>query len=260
KNALLAILLLAPMLGLIGTMIVNNRMAFFSDAIGHSTFTGLAIGTILGISNLSLSAIIFSIIFAILITIFKYKSLTPTDTLISVFASIAAAFGVVILSSGGNFSKYSAFLIGDILSITNQDLILLLITVVTIFLIWPLIFNKLFLLSLNYSLAKSKNINVIFYELLFTIVIAIVITISIRWVGILLINSLIVLPAAATRTISKNMKDYHLYSILVALFSGVVGLLISYYVDISTGATIVLVAGFLYLSILIFQKFLRYFF
>ena len=247
KNALIAIILISPVFGIIGTMVVNNQMAFFSDAIGHSTFTGLAIGTILGISNLSLSAIGFAIFFAISITFLRHKSKTSSDTIISTFTSIAVAFGIAILSSGGGFKKYSTYLIGDLLSISTGDLLALFLVFVFILLVWYFLFNHLFLSSLSPCLARARGTNILLIELLFTITIAIVVTISIQWVGILLINSLIVLPAGAAKNISKNMRAYHIYSICIALFSGLSGLIISYYINISTGAMIVLVAGILFI-------------
>lgn len=176
KHAFVAILLLSPIFGIIGTMVVNNRMAFFSDAIGHSTFTGLAIGTLAGLSDLTYSAIVFAIIFAIGITVIKHKSKTSleasSDTIISVFSSIAVALGIAILSRGGGFKKYSTYLIGDLLSITQSDLILLAIIFLLIILFWYFIYNKLFLASLNPSLAKVKGLNLLGLDLLFTIMIS----------------------------------------------------------------------------------------
>lgn len=246
KNALLAILLLAPILGIIGTMVINNKMTFFSDAIGHSAFTGIAIGTILGIQNLTFSTISFAIIFAIVITFLKYKSFIATDTLISVFASITIAFGIAIMSHGGNFKKYSNFLIGDILSISNYDLLVLLIIFFLVLITWYFIINKLIIITLSSSLARSQGIRIYAYDFIFTILVALVITFSIQWIGVLLINSLLVLPAAAARNLSKNVAQYHLVSILIATFSGIIGLICSFYIDISAGPSIVLFSGFLY--------------
>ena len=247
KNALLAVLLVSPIFGILGTMIVNNKMAFFSDALGHGAFTGVAIGSILGIFNPVLGAIAFSIAFSVLITIVKSKSKTSTDTIIGVFSSIAISGGLVILSVGGkSINKYSSYLYGDLLSITPSDIIMLLIVFVGVLILWLLMFNKMLLISVNQSLARSRGINTLVVEMIFTSAIAVIVTVGIQWVGLLIINSLLVLPAAAARNVTVNVRQYHLLSIIIALFSGLSGLILSYYWNSTTGATIVLISACIY--------------
>lgn len=247
KNALIAILLISPLFAILGTMIVNNKMAFFSDALGHSALTGIAIGMILGISNLNIAMILFAIIFAVLLNYVKRKITYSADTIISVFASIAIAIGLAVLAKTGGFNKYSSYLVGDILSITKQEIIYLFLAFIAIFAFWFFIFNKLHSISINSTLAKSKGIKVEIIDNIFVIAIAIIVMISIRWIGILLINSLLILPAASSRNIAKNMREYHGFAILFSLFSGISGLLISYYNDIPTGPMIVIISGIIYL-------------
>ena len=246
KNAFLAIILVSPIFAIIGTMVVNKKMAFFSDALGHSALAGIAIGMLLGMTNINVSMIIFAVIFALLLNLIKSKTTYGADTIISVFSSIAIALGLAILSQSGNFNKYSSYLVGDILSISESEILYLFVSFILIFIFWFYLFNKINAVSLNSSLAKSKGINVKVMENIFAILIAIMVMISIRWVGILLINSLIILPAASSRNISLNMRTYHLFSILIALFSGVTGLIISYYTNIPTGPMIVIISGIIY--------------
>lgn len=253
KNAFLAILLITPIFGILGTIIVNNRMAFFSDALGHGAFTGIAIGTVLGIFQPMWSAIVFSIGFSVLITIIKNKTKTSTDTVIGVFSSAAIALGVVLMTSGGN-GGYMSFLVGDLLSISAQEVGLLLILAVLIIVLWIIFYNKVLLVSLNLSLAKSRGIKTLAVELAFTSIIAVVVTISIQWVGLLIINSLLVLPAAAARNVSTNARQYNITALLVSIVSGVVGLILSYYFDTATGATIVIVSSLMYFFTLALRK------
>ena len=117
-------------------MIVNNKMAFFSDALGHSALTGIAIGMLLGISNINISMILFAVIFALLLNFIKNKTTYGADTIISVFSSIAIALGLAILAQTGNFNKYSSYLVGDILSITPAEILYLFITFIAIMLFW----------------------------------------------------------------------------------------------------------------------------
>ena len=203
-NALYAILIITPLFGIVGTAIVNNKMAFFSDALGHSALTGIAIGALLGITNPTLSMIIFGIVFALLLNRIKDLKITSKDTIISVFSSTALALGLVILSKNGNFAKFSNYLIGDILSISSSEILALLGIAVLILLFWVFFSNKLYAISLNPSLAKSKGIKIAVTENLFIVLVALIVMLSIRWVGILIINSLLILPAAASRNIAKN--------------------------------------------------------
>ena len=246
KNAFLAILLVSPIFAIVGTMIVNKKMAFFSDALGHSALTGIAIGMLLGMTNINISMILFAVIFALLLNFIKNKTTYGADTIISVFSSIAIALGLAMLSQSGNFNKYSSYLVGDILSISEAEIGYLFLVFILTFVFWYYLFNKLNAVSLNTTLAKSKGINVKTMENIFAVLIAIMVMISIRWVGILLINSLIILPAASSRNIAMNMRTYHLFSILIALFSGITGLIISYYQNIPTGPMIVIISGIIY--------------
>ncbi len=249
KNALLGVLLVTPIFGLLGTMIVNNRMAFFSDSLGHSALTGIAIGVIIGKAfpllniNPIWSMLFFSVLITIAILVVKEANTASTDTIIGVFSSTAVALGIVILSRNGGFSKYSVYLIGDLLSISPSDLLTLGIVFVSVIVLWIVIFNKLLMASMNPSLARSRGINVRLYEYLFALLMAVIVTISIQWVGILIISSLLILPAASSRNIAENMRQYHLYSVLIALISGVSGLVLSYYWGTATGATIVLISS-----------------
>ena len=242
KNALLAILILAPLLGLISTMIVTGKMSFFSDALGHSAFTGIAIGAICGITSPTWAAVIFSVIFALLFSWVRSKSNHAADTLIGVFSSAAVALGIFVATLGGNsFTKYNKYLIGDILSVTGSEIGMLAIVLVIVLVFWVLASNRLTLTAIHPQLASSRGIPTGLNQTIFTTTIAIVVTLSISWVGLLILNSLLVLPAASARNISRNMRQYHLFSVLITLIAGIGGICVSYYLGASAGAAISLV-------------------
>lgn len=253
-NALLAVILIAPLMGILGTMAVNNKMAFFSDALGHSAFTGIALGVLLGIGNEMISLIAFGVFLALVITRVKNKGNTSSDTVISVFSSASMAVGLLILSYGGGFSKYSSYLVGDVLSVSAGEILALFITLVCVCVIWAFIYNKLLIISVNRELAASRGIKTTLYENIFVVVVAVVVMISIKWVGILLINSLLILPAAAARNIAKNSRQYLALSVAISLVSSVAGLLISFYGETSAGATIVTVCAITFFAIYFFRK------
>ena len=257
KNAFIAIVIITPLFGLLSTMVVSNKMSFFADSLGHGAFTGIAVGILLGGIDPMWGATLFSICFAIAITIIKNKGTSSTDTIIGVFSSTSIALGLVLMSFSSSLSKFSSYLVGDLLSISQNQIILLIFVFIAIIVLWSLIFNKLLVTSLNTSLANSRGMNTLLIEIIFTCTIAVIVTITIRWVGLLIINSLLVFPAAASRNISRNIRQYHLFSILIAIFSGIVGLIISYYLNTVTGATIVLVASVIFfITLFIRRKFL----
>jgi zinc transport system permease protein len=197
--------------------------------------------------------VVFSFFLAIAISMLKYYSTASTDTVIGAVSASMVALGIVILSRGGGFAKYSRYLIGDILSITPKEMYLLMAAFILILLLWGTMFNKLLLVSINQTLARSRGINVRVVETLFCIVTAVIVTISIQWVGILIINSFLILPAAAARNVTRNMKQYHVVSVVISIISGIAGLLLSYYWATATGATIVLIAAAFYLISLLLK-------
>ena len=239
KNALLAVLLMAPLFGLTSTMIVTGRMSFFSDALGHSAFTGIAIGCICGIANPTWAAVVFAIIFALLFSFVRSRSNQAADTLIGVFSSAAVALGIFVATfGGGSFTKYNKYLIGDILSVTPMELGMLALVLVIVVVFWVLCSNRLVLTAIHPQLASSRGISVKGSQTLFTTAIAVIVTLAISWTGLLILNSLLVLPGASARNVSKNLKQYHLLSVLFALIAGLGGLVVSYCFGASTGASI----------------------
>lgn len=257
KNALLAVLLMTPLFGLLSTMVVSSRMAFFSDSLGHGAFTGIAVGAIVGLVSPLAALIVFSAVFALLITYIKNRTAASADTVIGVFSSTAIAIGLMIMSRGGGFSKFSPYLIRDILSITPTDIAGLLAVDILVVCGWVLLFNRLLLVSVNPSLARSRGISAFAVEAAFAVLLAVVVAVSIQWVGILIINALLVLPGAIARNIARNVKEYHLVSVTAALISGLAGLFAAYNLGIAAGASIVATAALLFFLSLGLRRRLR---
>lgn len=247
KNALLALLLMAPLFGLLSTIIVTGRMSFFSDALGHSAFTGIAIGAICGMAAPIWAAVCFSVFFALLFSFVRSRSNQAADTLIGVFSSSAVALGIFIATmGGGSFTKYNKYLIGDILSVTPGEIGMLALTLAGVILFWVVYANRLTLTAIHPQLASSRGIPVGLSQTFFVVAIAVVVTLSISSVGLLILNSLLVLPAAASRNISRNLKQYSGFSVLFALLAGIGGLTVSYFTECSTGAAISLILALIF--------------
>ncbi|MBL8026535.1 MAG: metal ABC transporter permease [Fibrobacteres bacterium] len=245
-NALLAIIIISPLFAMLGCMIVSSRMAFFSDAIGHSGLTGIAIGAILGLTQPLWAMIVFSLFLAVAITWLRRNSGSSSDSVIGIVMAFTVSVGIVILSRNGGFSRYSSFLIGDILSINGSDIALIFVVFLLFIVCWIFFFNKLLLVTVNTSLARSRNIPVWLTEGIFAAITALIVTLSIQWIGILIINALLILPAAASRNIAKSTAEYVRLSVIISLLSCVSGLISSFYLSTATGATIVIFAMFFY--------------
>lgn len=255
KNALLAILVITPLFGLTSTMIVTGRMSFFSDALGHSAFTGIAIGAICGIASPTWVSVVFAVIFALVFSFVRSRSNHAADTLIGVFSSTAVALGVFVATlDGGSFTKYNKYLIGDVLSVTPGQIGTLALVLLATVIFWVICANRLTLSMVYPQLASSRGISNNRVQGLFTAAIAVIVTLAISWVGLLILNSLLVLPGASARNIARNLRQYHLFSILIAMVAGVLGLIISYIMGASTGAAICLTLALIFAITLIFRK------
>lgn len=257
KNAFLAILIACPLFGTLGTFVVSNKMSFFSDAIGHSALTGIAFGVLLGIKEPLVAMVIFSIILGFAIITVKVKGTASADTIIGVFSSTSVALGLVLLSATGNFAKYQKYLVGDILSIQPSEILLLLAAALVQLVVFVFFYNQMLITNLHSTFAKSRGVKTFFIEQLFALLTAAIVTLSIRWTGLLVINSLLVLPAAASRLVSRSTRQYLGFAILIAFVSGITGLALSYYIGAASGATIVLVNAVLFVvcfTVKIFSK------
>ncbi|MBF0532585.1 MAG: metal ABC transporter permease [Candidatus Omnitrophica bacterium] len=246
KNALLAVLMIAPVFALLGTLVVNNRMAFFSDVLGHSALTGVAIGVVLGFADPFWPMLIFAVLLAAAFNFLKKLTKAGADTILGVFLSFVTALGIVLLSRGGGFAKFTSYLIGDILAVSAADTAWLGVLFFIVWVYWFLFSSRLAFSSVSPVLARSRGVNVFYLEMGFTMLIAVVVASSIRLVGILMINALLILPAAASRNFARNMAGYTAGAVVISLISGIAGLIASYYWATASGATIVLFAVMFY--------------
>lgn len=248
KNALLAVLLISPAFALLGTMVVGKHMAFFSDVLGHSALTGVALGVLCGVSDPFWVMLVFVVALALGVNLFKGLTQASSDTILGVFFAMVVALGVVILSKGGGFNKFTAYLIGDILVVTPAQIAALAGLCALVILYWMKYGNDLLLLSVHPVLARSRGVNVVLTEAVFVVILAVVVASAIRLVGILMINSLLILPAAAARVMAGSVRSYTVLSMVISMVSGVVGLIVSYYWGTASGATIVLFCAGFYLA------------
>jgi len=242
QRALLASVMVGMLCPFVGNFVVLRRMSFYSDAVSHSAFAGIAVGALLGI-DLSLSSIIVAILIAVIIAFLSEKTGLSHDTVIGIAFSGAIAAGMLVM---GMLKGYRAdlftFLFGDILAITDKDLLMIfIIGILTIILL--LTFLKPFLqITFNRDLARVEGISVRFFEYLLFLIIAVVITVSLKIIGMILVTSLLIVPAASAKNLASSMKRLFVLSCVFGVVSGVVGLAMSVYLNTSSGPTIVLVS------------------
>ena len=246
RMALVAVLLIAPLYAMLGTMVVDGRMAFFADSLGHSAMTGVALGVLLGLQAPVWAMLLFGVLYALLLSFVKSRGAASTDTTIGVFSATGMALGVVLLSRNGGFAKHSGYLIGDLLAAG----LVLAVTVAY----WLLFYNPLLLTSVSGSLAASRGVKTRLVETGFACLLAVVVMLSIRWVGVLIISAMLVLPSAAARNIAGSVRSYHALAVLLALLCGVVGLLLSFAWGTASGATIVLSLAVCYAATLALSR------
>ena len=263
-NALIECILLAPICAVMGVKIVNFRMAFFSDAISHSAFTGVAIG--FPFNELfarfgrhfdpRVALILFGLLVGFGIAVVRRRTDLSTDTVIGVFFSVVVAIGLAIVTtSPARTTEFSRYLYGDILTLDPADLALsaALAIVVSIFMI--ISFNPLTLIGLNDELAHSRGVSVRGYDYAFSLLLALVVTVSIRTSGILLVTAMLVVPAATARNLARSAGGMFWWAVLFGLLSSLAGTVASFYLEnIGTGAAIVVAATILFAVSLVMDR------
>jgi zinc transport system permease protein len=242
QRALIASVMVGILCPFIGNFVVLRKMSFFSDAIAHAAFAGIAAGLLLGI-DMSISSVAVAVLIALIIAFLSEKTALSHDTVIGIAFSGAIAAGLLII---GMMKGYRAdlftFLFGDILAITGADLFLIFIVGVLTILILLIFFKPFLQITFNRDLARVEGINVRLFEYMLFIIIAVVVTISLKIIGIILVTSLLIVPAAAAKNIASSMKRLFMISCLFGVVSGIVGLVGSVYLDTASGPTIVMVS------------------
>jgi zinc transport system permease protein len=247
----LCVLLLAPLLGGISHLVVARRMAFFSAALGQAAITGVCVGLLLGEPlNAPYGGMFgFCLLSTLGMVYAKRRSQLPPDTLIGVFLALTLGLGLCLLvavTRQFNVHQVEAVLFGSLLTVTDADLALLVVAGAGVVIILLSRYNDLLLDSLSPQLARARGIDSGFLEYLFAVVLTIAILVSLKVIGALLVEALVVVPAAASRNIARGTRAYLVWSVVVALLAGVGGLAISTRLLVPTGGAVVLAASLIF--------------
>ena len=258
-NSLICAVLIGPLLGGIGTMVVIKRLAFFSEAVGHAALTGVALGILLGEPYTSpyISLFGFCILFAITMNYTRNRTKMSSDTMIGVYLSISIAVGACILiyvSSKISVHVLDSILFGSILTVSGMDIgLLALITLICVIMAVTR-YNKMLLVSFNPSLARVRGVRVVLLDYIFIFMVTIITVASVKIIGAVLVEALLLIPAAASRNISRSIKSYVVFSILISCLSCILGITLPMEFGMplpSGGAIIIIAAIFFFITIII---------
>ncbi len=249
-NALFCSFLIGPVLGGVGTMVVMKRLAFFSQSVGQAALTGVALGILLGEPYTApyISLFGFCILFGLLMNYTRNQTKISPDTIIGVFLSISLAVGACVLlyvTSKVNVHILDNILFGSILTVNDTDINVLITISFICVVISILFFNKFLLVSFNPSLAQARNMPVKLLDYLFILMITLITVASLKIVGAVMVEALLVIPAAAARNISRSMRSFFLWSILFATMSCLLGVIIpmQYEIPVPSGGAIIIAAA-----------------
>ena len=265
-NAVLCALIIGPVLGALGTMVVAKRMAFFSQAIGNAALTGVGIGVLIGESYTSpyVSMFSFCILFALLLNFTRNHTKMSSDTLIGVFLSISLALGASLLlfiSAKVNTHILQTILFGSILTVSRVDIAVLLVTSVVVIVLGYTLFNRMLLASLNPALAHVRGVRVQLMEYIFVLMITVVTVACVKIIGAVLVEALLLIPAAAARNLNRSLGGFVLWSMIFSVSSCLIGVLVPMQFDIPipSGGAIILTAATFFLITSLMRGFLPQF-
>lgn len=242
QQAMLGLLLLSPMAAMLGAHVLNFRMAFFSDAVGHSAFAGLALGLLLGAPPQT-AVLVFGVVVGLAVMMVQRKSGLSADAAIGIVFSAVVAFGLAVVSQVPSLARdVQQYLYGDILTVSENEIMALAVLLALLSVFEIVGWNKLLALSLSPQLARLDFRGSAIWQYLLAGLLALVVMFSVRAVGVLLVTALLVVPAATARNLGKNMAGVFWWGIVIAIFSSICGLLLSAqeWLGTASGATVIL--------------------
>jgi zinc transport system permease protein len=244
-RALLAGVLVALIAGPLGCFVVWRRMSYFGDTLAHSALFGLALGLLLDIS-LELAVIFACLVLAIILVLLENRRELSTDTILGILAHSSLALGLVIMSFTDNQLNLMAYLFGDLLTVSNRDIAWIGAVVIVVLGILFTQWNRLLTITLHEELAHVEGLNVIRVRLLLMLLIALIVAVSMKVIGILLITSLLIIPPACARMFSKTPESMAAIASLIGCISVCGGMTASWFWDTPTGPSIVVTASLLF--------------
>lgn len=256
-RALLAACLVGPILGGMGPMVVAKKLSFFTQTIGNAAMTGVALGLLIGepISQTYAGLYGFCLLMALLMTFIKNRTHMAADTIIGVILAQTLGLGIIMLvlvTKQFNIHQVESVLFGNLITISDQDIFILIFTAIAAVATGIWIFNRAMLVSFNPVMARARGHNPVLIDYIFVVMLTVVVVSSLKLIGALLVLVLVVVPAAGAQNIARGLRSFFWLSVFLSTASTILGLLLSGYLPIPTGGTIAMVASiFFYITLLL---------
>jgi len=247
--SLITAIFIGGVAGYLGSLMLTKRMALVGDALGHVALPGIGLALLLGL-NISLGAFVFLLLGVLLIWFLEKKTYLATETLVGIAFVLSLALGFLITPE----PELLEALIGDISKASLTDTAMSIILTVLVFFAIRKIYSKIMLASVSEDLAAAEGINIAKYNFIYLLAIAIIVALGVKVVGSLLIGALVIVPAAASRIISSNMRQYVFWSAFFGVLSCVGGIFLSKMINFSVGPLIILVCVLFFGICLVFKK------
>lgn len=253
-RAIVAGIITGALAGFIGVFVVLRKMSFYANAIAHASLSGVALGFLLSVDPF-LSAMVVGSLISLGIGYLFHKTSLFMDTAIGVFLPVSMAIGIILFGlTRGYKPELISYLFGSILSVSLSNLLLSSIIGIVFLIFAIIVFKDLTMISFDVECARARGINVTLIDTFFLIFLSLIVVIGTKTVGIVLISALIVIPAASARLISRSFKEMIIYSVAFGVISSFLGLTASYYTNLPSGATIVVILSLIFTLSLLKQR------
>jgi zinc transport system permease protein len=244
-RGILAGIAVALISGLVGCFVVWRRMSYYGESIAHSSLLGVGLGIVMGI-GINLGVISTCLLSGFLFLWLQQSKVLSSDTLLGVLAHLALSVGVIVISMNRVKIDIHSFLFGDILTVTQNDLWGMYLAVLVVVIIICLNWSSLLLVTIDEDLAKAEGVNPLFINLLLTSILTIVVAVSIQIIGLLLITSMLIIPAAASRRLVNSPETMAVVATVIGILSVIIGIFLSVEIDAPSGPSIVVVSAVLF--------------
>lgn len=247
QNAVMASILASVICGIVGTIIVEKKLVMMSGSIAHASFGGIGLGYLIGVEPI-ITALAFAVSASVAAVSINRKSRTNTDIIMGMIWAVGMASGAIFISFAPGYPPdMTSYLFGDILTVTRADLLMMLVLVAIVTFVVFAFLNLLKSYIFDAEFCNVQKINTVMLDYLLLVLIAFAVVVMIRVVGIILVIALLTAPPAAVRLFTFDFRKIMIYSSVVSLIYCILGLWISYNLNISSGASIILLSGLGYL-------------
>ncbi len=250
QRAFLAGIILAPLLSVLGSFATLRKMSFFAEGIAHASLLGVALAILAGVTPFN-GALVIGVVFGVLVYVLERQTNITSDALIGIIFTAGMALGIMIISAQPGYQPdLLSFLFGSILAITWSNVYVIFGLSVAILCFVGIYFKHLILLTLSKEIAWTSGVNTKMLDLAFYILISVSVVLGVKLLGIILVSALLITPAVTAKLITGSFRSYVTLSVIFALVAFVAGLFVSYYLDLPSGASIVVMATTLFVVVL----------